>query len=163
MKSTIFWDITPCSPLKINRHRLHLQGPRISRERNYRKSRWQAELWSWTQYFLLPETGAGNKLFPVQDLSTYILSKKRGKVHCLTLVQNAEGGWHAWNEAKNVNKWQICCSFFTQRHVITEKHFFRVCNSLGSFLYTVVPLRTQANIVFLYCLLVWFLLLLRAI
>jgi hypothetical protein len=34
MKSSIFWDITPCSPLKINRlfegtHRLHLQG-RIS-------------------------------------------------------------------------------------------------------------------------------------
>jgi hypothetical protein len=31
MKSTIFWDITPCSPLKVNRRfggtcRLHLQG-----------------------------------------------------------------------------------------------------------------------------------------
>jgi hypothetical protein len=31
MKSTIFWDITPCSPLKVNRHfggkyRLNLQG-----------------------------------------------------------------------------------------------------------------------------------------
>jgi hypothetical protein len=30
MKSTIFWDITPCSPLKVNQHfggtyRLHLQ------------------------------------------------------------------------------------------------------------------------------------------
>jgi hypothetical protein len=31
MKSTIFWDITPCSPVKVNRrfgriYRLHLQG-----------------------------------------------------------------------------------------------------------------------------------------
>jgi hypothetical protein len=39
MKSTIFWDITPCSPLKVNRrfggmYRLHLQGRRISRGRN---------------------------------------------------------------------------------------------------------------------------------
>jgi hypothetical protein len=40
MKSSIFWDITPCSPLKTNRRfrgtcRLHLQG-RISRARNQR-------------------------------------------------------------------------------------------------------------------------------
>jgi hypothetical protein len=46
-KSTIFWDITPCSPLKFNRrfggtHRLCLQGRRISRARNQRESRWQA-------------------------------------------------------------------------------------------------------------------------
>jgi hypothetical protein len=38
MKSTIFWDITPCSPLKVNRrfggtYCLHLQGRRISRAR----------------------------------------------------------------------------------------------------------------------------------
>jgi hypothetical protein len=47
MKSTIFWDITPCSPLKVNRrfggtYRLHLQGRKISRARNQRESRWQA-------------------------------------------------------------------------------------------------------------------------
>jgi hypothetical protein len=35
MKSIIFWDITPCSPMKVNRrsggtYRLHLQGRRIS-------------------------------------------------------------------------------------------------------------------------------------
>jgi hypothetical protein len=49
MKSTIFWDITPCSPLKVNRrlggtYRLHLQGRKISRARNQRESRWQAEV-----------------------------------------------------------------------------------------------------------------------
>jgi hypothetical protein len=47
MKSTIFWDITPSSPLRANRrfggtYRLHLQGRRISRARNQRDSRWQA-------------------------------------------------------------------------------------------------------------------------
>jgi hypothetical protein len=39
MKSTIFWDITPCSPLKVNRClggtcRLSFQGRRISHKRN---------------------------------------------------------------------------------------------------------------------------------
>jgi hypothetical protein len=41
-KSYIFWDITPCSPLRVNRHyggtcRLHLQDRRISQARNQRK------------------------------------------------------------------------------------------------------------------------------
>jgi hypothetical protein len=39
MKSSVFWDITPYSPLKIKRHfegicRLHLQGLRVSQARN---------------------------------------------------------------------------------------------------------------------------------
>jgi hypothetical protein len=42
MKTAVFWDITPCSPLKVNRrfgetNRLHLQG-RICRARNQRES-----------------------------------------------------------------------------------------------------------------------------
>jgi hypothetical protein len=49
MKSIIFWDITPCSLLKVNRrfggtYCLHLQGWRISWERNHIGCRWQAEL-----------------------------------------------------------------------------------------------------------------------
>jgi hypothetical protein len=48
MKSSVFWDITPCIPLKFNQRfggtcRLHLQGRSISRTRNQRESRWQAE------------------------------------------------------------------------------------------------------------------------
>jgi hypothetical protein len=48
IKSTIFWDITPCSPLNVNRrfggtYRLYLQGRRISQTRNQRESRWQAD------------------------------------------------------------------------------------------------------------------------
>jgi hypothetical protein len=50
MKSCIFWDITPCSPFKVNRRfggtYRHRQGRRISHARNQRKSRWQAGLCS---------------------------------------------------------------------------------------------------------------------
>jgi hypothetical protein len=47
MKSSVFWDIGPCSPLKVNRrfggtYRLHLQG-RISQARYQREIRWQVE------------------------------------------------------------------------------------------------------------------------
>jgi hypothetical protein len=46
MKSSIFWDITMCSPLKVNRRfgricRLHLEGRRIGQTRNQHESRWQ--------------------------------------------------------------------------------------------------------------------------
>jgi hypothetical protein len=47
MRSSIFWDITPRSPLKVNRRFggtcLHLQGRRIRQARNQPESRWQAE------------------------------------------------------------------------------------------------------------------------
>jgi hypothetical protein len=48
MESSIFWDITPCSPFKISRWfgwtcRLQLQGRRISQARDQCESRWQAE------------------------------------------------------------------------------------------------------------------------
>jgi hypothetical protein len=47
MKSTVFWDITPCSPLNVNRrfggtYRLHFHGRRIIRARNQCESKWQA-------------------------------------------------------------------------------------------------------------------------
>jgi hypothetical protein len=46
MKSSIFWDITPCDPLKDSRRfgvtcRLHLRGRKISQARNQRESRRQ--------------------------------------------------------------------------------------------------------------------------
>jgi hypothetical protein len=48
MKSAVFLDITPCSPLKVNGRfrelfRLHLQG-RISQARNHRESRWRSRV-----------------------------------------------------------------------------------------------------------------------
>jgi hypothetical protein len=41
MKSSIYWDITPCTPLKVNRrfggiYRIHLQDRRISRAKTQR-------------------------------------------------------------------------------------------------------------------------------
>jgi hypothetical protein len=57
MKCTIFWDRTPCSPLKVNRrfegtYRLHCQGWGISRARYQCESKWQAGLrpWRWRRY-----------------------------------------------------------------------------------------------------------------
>jgi hypothetical protein len=46
-KSTIFWDITLCSFLKVNQcfggiYRLHLHGQIISRARYQHENRWQA-------------------------------------------------------------------------------------------------------------------------
>jgi hypothetical protein len=49
MKSSIFWDITPCSLLKVIRRfggtcHPNLKGRRINPARNKRESSWQAEL-----------------------------------------------------------------------------------------------------------------------
>jgi hypothetical protein len=43
MKSSLFWDIIPCSLFKVNRHfggicHLHLQGQRISQARNQQEA-----------------------------------------------------------------------------------------------------------------------------
>jgi hypothetical protein len=57
MKSTIFWNIIPCSPLKVNwcfwgTYCLHLQS-RISRARYQRESRWQAAREGQTDIFTI--------------------------------------------------------------------------------------------------------------
>jgi hypothetical protein len=43
MKNYIFWDITPCSPLKVNRHfggtcHIHRLGRRVNQVRNQYKA-----------------------------------------------------------------------------------------------------------------------------
>jgi hypothetical protein len=55
LKNTIFWAVTPCSPLKVNRHfggtcRLYLQDRRINWARYHRQSRWQVRPSRWRQY-----------------------------------------------------------------------------------------------------------------
>jgi hypothetical protein len=52
MKSTIFWDITPCSPLSVNRvSEEHITSifrvEKLSSARNQRASRWQELLVRW--------------------------------------------------------------------------------------------------------------------
>jgi hypothetical protein len=49
MKSTMFCEITPCGPLKVNQffggiYFFHHQGRTISGPRNQHESMWQAEL-----------------------------------------------------------------------------------------------------------------------
>jgi hypothetical protein len=44
-KSSVFWDIMPCSPLKVRRRfrgtcRLHLKGRKITRAKSQRANRW---------------------------------------------------------------------------------------------------------------------------
>jgi hypothetical protein len=48
LKSSVFWDIMPCSPLKVNQRfrgicSLHLQGQRISQVIYQHERRWQAD------------------------------------------------------------------------------------------------------------------------
>jgi hypothetical protein len=64
MKSTIFWDIMPCSLLSVIRrfggtYRLHLQGQKISWVRNRGQSKWQADIDSQrTTWRYIQEDGA---------------------------------------------------------------------------------------------------------
>jgi hypothetical protein len=60
MKSSIFWDITPCSLLKVNRrfggtYRLHLQDRRISEARNQYETCSKPMLVSFLVYYLSVE------------------------------------------------------------------------------------------------------------
>jgi hypothetical protein len=77
LKSTIFWDITPCSLLKVNpcfrgTCRLHLQGRKIKRARNQRESRSQAELcFQWITRRYIPEDSTLHN-HHCENLTSYI-------------------------------------------------------------------------------------------
>jgi hypothetical protein len=48
MNNSVFWDITPCRPLKTNQRfgrssRIYFQGQRISGASNQRENSWQEE------------------------------------------------------------------------------------------------------------------------
>jgi hypothetical protein len=68
MKSTVFWDITPCGPLKVKQYfggpcHLNLQGQRICQARNQHESRWFClpsifMLVSWLAYSLIQKMEA---------------------------------------------------------------------------------------------------------
>jgi hypothetical protein len=88
LKSTIFWNITQYNPLRVNLHfgetyHLHLQGRRISRAKNQRESRWQAELcwfparlilrpWRWRRYVLPKRRLTFNGLYCVISQKTVL-------------------------------------------------------------------------------------------
>jgi hypothetical protein len=66
MKGTIFWDITPCSPLKVNRHFMSYQssGLKVSQARN------QHDTLFFFLSFFDPEYGGDMFLRNVCSLST---------------------------------------------------------------------------------------------
>jgi hypothetical protein len=73
MKSTIFWDITPCSSLKVNRrfgrtYRLHLYGRKISRARNQRETEEK-----WRNGTPFPSCFLYNPKFRLTDCSAFML------------------------------------------------------------------------------------------
>jgi hypothetical protein len=69
--SFLFWDITPYSPLKVNRRFgrtcwLRLHGRRISRARKHRESRWRAEQSACRNFGLYrKQEGNGGQWVPV--------------------------------------------------------------------------------------------------
>jgi hypothetical protein len=70
-----FWDITPCSPRKVNRPfgrtcRYHIQGRRISRARNQRESSGKQKAWYLARLFFDPEDGSNMLLQNAGWLST---------------------------------------------------------------------------------------------
>jgi hypothetical protein len=113
MKSIIFWDITPCSSLKVNwrfreTYRLHLQGRRIIRARNQHErctcrlpSRWfLARLilrpWRWRRYVPLKRQLTFNGLRGVISRKTVLFSDAcvfKNKFHdaCHVFIHFAHG------------------------------------------------------------------------
>jgi hypothetical protein len=112
MKSSIFWDITPCSPLKVNWRfggtcRLHLQGQRISKARNKRERWWQAKLCLLLlDLFFDPKDGRDMFLRKVGWLATDYMalysrrqnSLKKSQIFCLRLYVTRQVQWLSWSD-----------------------------------------------------------------
>jgi hypothetical protein len=74
MKSSNFWHVTPCSPLKFHRYfggecRLRLQRKRISRARNQRESPWRHFQRTTWRYIPGARTKCRNAVIPTTFLS----------------------------------------------------------------------------------------------
>jgi hypothetical protein len=120
MKSVIFWDITPCSPLNVNRcfggtYDLHLQGLTISPARYQRESRQQAEPtlkmetiyssktsvdFQWTIQRYIP-IGSNLHTHHYENLKSYMmtimLDHSRGHSNCIYKKVKMYGGLDAQN------------------------------------------------------------------
>jgi hypothetical protein len=110
MNSTIFWDITTCSPLKDNwrfggTYRLHLQG-------RIRRTRYQHERSNWSFLQFVYERQLGGKINPYRDLLKWspVCGVTRGTIFptCRhyrfifkTITQNLNLGLH---EKANITK-----------------------------------------------------------
>jgi hypothetical protein len=91
MESSVFWDITPCSLLKVNwcfwgTYRLHLQGQSISQARNQNQGASRTWLifryWRWREHFSPKCRLNFNVLHGViffHSLYSFIKRKRKGK------------------------------------------------------------------------------------
>jgi hypothetical protein len=111
MKTTIFWDITPYSPLKVNRrfggiYRLHLQGRRISQARNQRESRWKAEPlrpWIRRRYFPPKRRLPFNGLHGVISQKTALFIITSVRTSNSTYILNDYRNWITINNTRKYN------------------------------------------------------------
>jgi hypothetical protein len=80
MMSSIFWDVTPCNPLKVNRHfvgifPLQFQDRKIREVKNKRETRLQAEwastLVSFSAYCLILKMERTCSSEPTVDFQIY--------------------------------------------------------------------------------------------
>jgi hypothetical protein len=98
VKSTIFWDITPCSPLSVNRrfggtYRLHLQ---VRKNKFNKKSAWKqvesrSKLVYCGTYFFEPEDGGDMFLRKVGWYSTDYVALYHRRSYSLVLFPIREG------------------------------------------------------------------------
>jgi hypothetical protein len=73
IKSTIFWDITPCSPLSVNRrfggtYRIHFQGRKNKLSKKPAISRWQKKV-----FISVNSLGTSQRLVSVPQINTILL------------------------------------------------------------------------------------------
>jgi hypothetical protein len=134
-KSTIFWDITPCGPLKANwrfggTYCLHLQDRETSRARNQVESRWQAGLWwflarliyrsrKWRRYIPPKRRLSLNGLHGVISQKTVVLSLLF-VVYLMTLTvthitSRRIVGWLVRNDLRNTGRvWSPISAFVSE-------------------------------------------------
>jgi hypothetical protein len=106
-KRNIFWDIMPCSPLRVNRrfeetYHLHLQCQRINRARNHPENMWQVELCLFPLFFH-PEQKGNMFLRNVVWLSAdYTVLYPRRQLFITTAKRTSDPTSHSFFNVANV-------------------------------------------------------------
>jgi hypothetical protein len=154
IKSTIFWDRTPCSPLKVNRrfggtYRLYLQGRRVSRARNQCEISWQAEKFRrWRRYIPPKRRLTFNGLHGVISQKTvhFIITAMRTSNHkeyrlrfyscLLIIIVFGSVRWSIWadikRERRQLGSFSICLTFFSYRPACYTAPNRRISEQAGS-------------------------------
>jgi hypothetical protein len=124
MKSSIFWDITPYNPLKVNCRfggscRLYLHGRRISQARNQRESRWKVKLCSAETSIDLQRTT--QRYIPeVRTLQVFSCQHEI----IISISQILIKGWLCWDHT-------LVCALRSLRHCPVKCFLQSSCNCQG--------------------------------